>query len=88
MIVWTDYLRYRAALRGFDLDDIESIVRYSDERYMDTLTLRRVAIGRSQGQLLMVPYDHEGETWKPVTVHATTRQQINTRLQSGRFRHE
>jgi len=35
-IVWTDYMKYRANLRGFDLAKIEDILRYSTERYFDT----------------------------------------------------
>ena len=45
-VVWTEYLKYRAALRGFDLDRIEQIVKSSSERYMDTATDRRIAVGR------------------------------------------
>jgi hypothetical protein len=87
-IVWTDYLRYRAALRGFDLARIEEVVRYSDERYVDTATGRLVAVGRDARCLIMVPYEMvEGEIW-PITVHATTRTQIAARIKSGRFVHE
>jgi hypothetical protein len=32
--IFTDYLKYRAELRGFDLGLIEHIVRYSPERYI------------------------------------------------------
>ena len=38
MIVWTDYMRYRAKLRGFDLEKLEQIVTHSTERYYDTET--------------------------------------------------
>lgn len=34
-IIWTSYLRYRAALRGFDLDRIEDILCFPSERYYD-----------------------------------------------------
>ena len=85
-VIWTEYLEYRARLRGFDLAVIEQIVRFSGERYFDTATGRSVAIGRDGGRLVMVPYDEEGETVTPVTVHATTRQQITLRLRTGRFR--
>jgi hypothetical protein len=34
-IIWTDYLRYRAELRGFDLAEIERIMRFGEERYFD-----------------------------------------------------
>ena len=28
-IIWTEYLKYRAKLRGFDLAKIEDIIRYT-----------------------------------------------------------
>ena len=87
-IAWTDYMVYRAELRGFDLARIEHIVRYSAERYVDTLTGRLIAVGRIDDVLVMIPYETESETITPVTVHATTRQQINLRLKTGRFANE
>lgn len=45
-IIWTDYMRYRAKLRGFDIAKIEHIMRYSSERYVDTATGRTVVVGR------------------------------------------
>jgi uncharacterized DUF497 family protein len=84
-VIWTDYLKYRAELRGFDLSSIEQILLFSDERYFDTTTQRKIAVGRDGDQLVMVPYEQEGETVTPVTIHATTRQQINFRLRTGRF---
>lgn len=85
MIVWTNYLQYKARLRGFDLLKLEHIVRHSGERYFDTDSGRAVVIGRHDHQLVMIPYDVEDDTITPVTVHATTRQQIRFRLQTGRF---
>jgi hypothetical protein len=38
MIVWTDYFKYRAGLRGFDLTEVEKILSFGDERYFDTAT--------------------------------------------------
>jgi hypothetical protein len=87
MIVWTDYLRYRAELRGFDLADVEHIVRSSNERYLDSITGRNVVVGKHGALLIMVPYDVNGGDIIPVTVHATTRQQITFRVKAGRFRH-
>lgn len=86
MVIWTDYLKHRARLRGFDLAAIEQIVRFSEERYFDTTTQRMVAIGRQGSRLVMIAYEQEGETLTPVTLHATTRQQITFRLRTGRFR--
>jgi hypothetical protein len=86
MIIWTDYLRYRAELRGFDLAEVERILRFGEERYLDTITGRNVAVGRHGRLLVVVPYDAIGDDIIPVTIHATTRQQVNFRVKSGRFR--
>ncbi len=86
MIIWTDYLKYRARLRGFDLATIEQIVRFSEERYFDTTTHRMVAIGRQGNRVVLIAYEQEGETSTPITLHTTTRQQVTFRLRTGRFR--
>jgi RNA:NAD 2'-phosphotransferase (TPT1/KptA family) len=86
MVIWTEYLKHRARVRGFDLAIIEQIVQFSEERYFDSATQRMVAVGRHGSRLVMIPYEQEGETVTPITLHATTRQQINLRLRTGRFR--
>ena len=87
-IIWTDYMEYRARLRGFDLAKIEHIVRYSGERYFDTVTGRLIAVGRIDDLLVIIPCDTDQGSITPVTIHATTRQQINFRLKTGRFINE
>ncbi len=87
-VIWTDYLRYRARLRGFDLGELERILRFGEERYFDTATGRTVAVGKDHGTLVMIPYETEGEVITTVTVHATNRQQINFRVKTERFKHE
>ena len=84
-IIWSDYLRYRAQLRGFDLNKIEEILRYSDERYYDTETGRLIAVGKQGQQLIIIPYEQDNEIVTPITVHVTTRQQMRFRLKNGRF---
>jgi hypothetical protein len=64
---------------------LEKIVRQSTERYFDNETKRIVFVGRHGKQLVMIPCDSEGEQITPVTIHATTRQQIRFRLRTGRF---
>jgi hypothetical protein len=88
MIVWTDYLKYRAEFRGFDLLMVERILSFGEERYYDTVTGRKVVVGRHGGLLVMIPYEQTGDDIIPVTIHATTRQQVNFRLKSGRFRND
>lgn len=87
-IVWTDYVKYRAGLRGFELTKIENILRYSGERYFDTATRRSIAVGRHDERLVLVPYEKKENEIIPITVHTTTRQQVNFRLKAGRFKHE
>jgi len=88
MINWTDYLKYRATLRGFDLTKLEDIIRHSSERYFDTETGRHIVVGRHDQQLVIIPCEIREEAIIPVTVHAITRQQIRFRLNTGRFINE
>jgi hypothetical protein len=87
-IAWTAYLRYRAKLRGFELEKIEEILRYSSERYFDTVTRCSIVVGKHNDSLVIIPYEQQGNEMTPITIHATTRQQINFRLKAGRFVHE
>jgi uncharacterized DUF497 family protein len=86
--IFTDYIKYRATLRGFDLDEIENILRYSQEKYFDVETERKIVIGKHNDNLVMIPYEIEEENIIPVTIHITTRQQIKFRLKTGRFINE
>ncbi|MFZ2726104.1 MAG: hypothetical protein WAX77_07645 [Methylococcaceae bacterium] len=87
-LIFTDYLKYRAQLRGFDLNLIENIIRYSPERYIDSESYRFVVIGEHGNKLVMIPYEETENTITPITIHATTRQQIKFRLTTGRLSHE
>lgn len=87
-IVWSEYIRYKADLRGFDLTKIEKILKYSEERYFDSKTRRIIAVGRHDDRLVMIPYEERKGSITPVTIHVTTRQQINFRLKTGRFEYE
>ena len=87
-IIWTDYLKYRTDLRGFDIAQLEQIVRYSGERYRDTETGRSIVIGRHNTALVMIAYETYDHDVTPVTVHAVSRQQIKFRVQTGRFTNE
>lgn len=84
-IIWTEYLQYRADLRGFDLTQIEKILRYTDERYYDTETGRSIAVSSHNGSLVLIPYEETPNSITPVKIHATTWQQIRFRLKNGRY---
>jgi len=85
VIVWTEYMKYRAELRGFELSKLEIILRHAEEKYFDTTTQRIIAVGKHYQRLVIIPYEKHGKEITPVTIHATTRQQINFRLKTGRF---
>ncbi len=84
-LVWTDYMKYRVALRGFDRAKIENIVRYSTEHYFDTETGRRVVIGNHDQKLVMIAYESDETSITPITIHATTRRQIRFRIRTRRY---
>lgn len=81
-------MRYRAGLRGFHLTKIEDILRHSGERYFDIVTRRLIVVGKHDDRMVLIPYEKEKNDLIPVTIHTTTRQQINFRLKTGRFIHE
>ena len=84
-IIWSDYLKYRADLRKFDLKKIEQILRFSGEKYYDTETNRLIVVGKHEGTLVLIPYEDYNDRIEPITIHATSRQQIKFRLKTGRF---
>ncbi len=86
--IFTEYIKYRATLRGFNLNKIENILRYSQEKYFDVETQRKIIIGKHGDNLVMIPYEIEKDNIIPVTIHITTRQQIKFRLKTGRFIYE
>ena len=87
-IEWTDYFRYRVRVRGFDLARIEHILTFSTERYFDTSTQRHIVIGRHYDDIVMIPYEPGDDALTPVTIHVTTRQQVNFRVRTGRLINE
>lgn len=78
-------MKYRSALRGFELDKIEDIARYSAERYFDTQTGRLVVIGHHDKKLVMIAYEADQTSVTPITIHTTTRQQIRFRIRTARY---
>lgn len=87
-VEWLPYMQHRAAEREFELDRLEQIVRFSNERYLDTSTGRYVAIGKHDNRLVLVAYEMGEGTYRPVTVHLTTRTQVFARLKAGRYANE
>ena len=75
-------------LSGYDLTRVEDILRYSGERYFDTITRREIAVGSHDKRVAMISYEKTENAITPVTTHATTRQQINFLLKTVRFTYE
>ena len=86
-IIWTEYMKYRSSTRGMDLGVVEEIVRHASERYVDNETHRFIAVGRHRNTIVVVPYEESETSLTPITVHATTRHQINLRTRTGRYSH-
>ena len=87
-ILFREYMDYRTRQRGFDKGRIEEILRYSSERYYDRESGRKVAVGLDRAALIAIPYEETVASIIPITVHATSRQQIRFRLNTGRFTYE
>ena len=77
----------KASLRGFDLFRIENIIIHPSEQYYDVFTGRDIAVGHYDSKLVLIPYESDEDVITPVTIHVTTRQQINVRIKTGRFIH-
>jgi len=69
-IHFTEYLQYRAKIRGFDLKQLEDILRYSPERYYDTETGRSIVVGKYQDKLILIPYEKNKSNITPILVKA------------------
>jgi hypothetical protein len=80
IIVWTEYLQYRAELRGFDPTRLERIIRHSSERCVVSDTKRMIVDGRRSMRLAMIPYEVDVDNIIPETVHPITRLQIRFRF--------
>ncbi len=48
----------------------------------------KIVIGRYGRKLVLMPYKIIEDVITPITIHATTRKQVNFRLKIGRFRYE
>ena len=85
-ILLTEYMSYRVKQRHYDFSILKEIIRFGTEKYFDTETARTVAVGRHREKIVLVPYEEDKAAITPVTVHATTRQQISFRVNTGRFK--
>lgn len=74
-------------MRGFELTKIEEILRYSPERYFDTITYRKIVVGRHDTRLVLILYEERENVVVPITIHSISRQQINFRLKVGRLQY-
>ncbi len=46
---------------------------------------RAITVGKHREQLVLIPYEQSENTITPITIHTTTRQQIQFRLKTGQF---
>jgi hypothetical protein len=45
-------------------------------------------VGIHKEKLILIPYEETETRVTPITVHATTRQQVRFRINTGRFKYE
>jgi hypothetical protein len=45
-----------------------------------------IAIGKHDKRLVMIPYEISKNSIKPVTIHATSRQQVNFQIKNGKIK--
>jgi len=64
------------------------LIGHSPERYSDMATGRRIVAGKHDNTLVMVAYEADEDSITPVTIHVTTRRQINFRIKTGRLANE
>jgi len=67
---------------------IPLLLKYSEEKYFDSITLRLIVIGKHDNRLVLIPYENNENKITPITIHVTSRKQINFRLRTGRFVYE
>ena len=83
LIVWSDYMKYRAKLRGFELSKIENILRHSGERYFDTVTRRLIVVGKDDNRLVIIPYEIHGNEITPLQFMQLRDTKSNSDLKQG-----
>jgi hypothetical protein len=54
-IYFTEYMNYRVNQRKYDLIQINEILKYSSERYIDCETGRKIAVGNHHEKLVLKP---------------------------------
>lgn len=83
------HLKIRLKQRFIPQDYPKNILLNPEENYFDTLTNHNIAIKTLQysGKLrpMVVAYDIIGKTIEAVTIHPITEQEIDNRLQKGRW---
>lgn len=84
-IEWTGYFRNRCIQRHFSIKKAEDVIRYSNEKYVDVDSSRRIVVGAADNRLILIPYEEKDNIITPVTIHETDRKQINFRIKTGRF---
>lgn len=88
-IILRPHLKIRLEQRLIPQDYPKKIISHPEEHYFDTLSNRYIAIKTLpySGKLrpMVVAYDIIGETIEAVTIHPTDEQEINNKLQRGRW---
>lgn len=88
-IVLRPHLKIRLQQRLIPQDYPRKIISDSEEEYFDTYSHRHIAIKTleysGKPRPMVVAYDIMGETIEAVTIHPADEQEINNKIQKGRW---
>lgn len=91
-IKYSDHLQFKIRVRRISEGIPGRIYRESTQRYYNHHTLRHIAVMQVYYQrrrtLMMIAYDQHPDHVEIITIHPIARQQVQDRLNSGRWTHE
>lgn len=91
-IVYTDHLRKRLYERKISLKIVDEIFRNKRAEYYDNLRYHHIIIGKTiykgKFRTMLAAYDKIGKILEVITTHPITDNQIQQRIESGRWTYE
>ena len=91
-IVYTDHLKNRLKQREIPLKIIRQVFTQAKEYYFDNLRNHHITVTKvlykEKVRKVLVAYDTMINAIEAITIHPITDEQIEQRLNSGRWKHE
>lgn len=91
-LVYTDHLKTRLKQRGIQIKIVREIFENGQENYWDELRSRHIIVAtvvyKEKLRKVLAAYDRIGARAEVVTVHPIGDEEIQQRLESGRWTYE